>query len=232
MFGEKYGEQVRVVQIGDFSRELCGGTHVRASGDIGLFKLINESSVAAGVRRIEALTGQGALEYIQRETERLRSISLLLRTGSSEVVHRLEKLLASSREYEREIEQLKTRLASSRIDDLLNTSRDVKGVKVISIQVEGLDAKGLRSLADSLKDKMKSGVVVLGSVEDGKVSLITAVTRDLTNRYHAGNLAKEIAKIVDGSGGGRSDMAQAGGKNPGKLKEALEKVFDVIESMS
>lgn len=231
MFGEKYGDQVRVIQVGDFSMELCGGTHVKASGDIGLFKLVNESSIAAGVRRIEALTGSGALEYIQRETERLRSISLLLKTAPPDLVPRLEKLLAASREYEREIEQLKTRLASTRIDDLLDSSREIKGVKVISAQVDDLDTKGLRSLADAIKNRLKSGIVVLGTVEDSKVSLITAVTRDLIDRYHAGTIAKEVARIVDGSGGGRPDMAQAGGKNPAKLKEALEKVFEIVEGI-
>jgi len=229
MFGEKYGDQVRVVQVGDFSMELCGGTHVRASGDIGLFKLVSESSVAAGIRRVEALTGPGALEYIQRETERLRSISLLLKAAPPDLVPRLEKLLAASREYEREVEELKARLARAHVEDLLDASREVNGVKVVSARVEDLDAKGLRNLADTLKDQLKSGIIVLGTVEDGKVSLVTAVTRDLIDRYHAGTLAREVAKVVEGSGGGRPDMAQAGGKNPGKLKEALEKVFEIVE---
>lgn len=229
MFGEKYGDQVRVVQIGDFSMELCGGTHARASGDIGLFKLINESSVAAGIRRVEALTGPGALEYIQRETDRLRSISLLLKTNPADLINRLEKLLATSREQEREIEQLKARLASSRVDELLATSREIKGIRVISAQVDNLDLKGLRTLVDNLKDRIKSGIILLGTVEDGKVSLVAAVTKDLTDRYHAGTLVKEVARIVDGSGGGRPDMAQAGGKSPERLKEALEKVFEIVE---
>jgi alanyl-tRNA synthetase len=229
MFGEKYGDQVRVVQIGDFSMELCGGTHARASGDIGLFKLINESSVAAGIRRVEALTGPGALEYIQRETDRLRSISLLLKTNPADLINRLEKLLATSREQEREIEQLKARLASSQVDELLDTSREIKGIRVISAQVDNLDLKGLRTLVDNLKDRIKSGIILLGTVEDGKVSLVAAVTKDLTDRYHAGTLVKEVARIVDGSGGGRPDMAQAGGKSPERLKEALEKVFEIVE---
>ncbi len=229
MFGEKYGDQVRVVQIGDFSMELCGGTHARASGDIGLFKLINEGSVAAGIRRVEALTGPGALEYIQRETDRLRSISMLLKTGPADLINRLEKLLATTREQEREIEQLKARLASSRVDELLNTSREIKGIRVISTQVDNLDMKGLRTLVDNLKDRIKSGIILLGTVEGGKVSLVAAVTKDLINRYHAGTLVKEVAKIVDGSGGGRPDMAQAGGKNPERLKEALERVFEIVE---
>ncbi|HWP49289.1 MAG TPA: alanine--tRNA ligase [Candidatus Limnocylindrales bacterium] len=229
MFGEKYGDQVRVVQIGDFSMELCGGTHARASGDIGLFKLVNEGSVAAGIRRVEALTGPGALEYIQRETDRLRSISMLLKTGSADLINRLEKLLATAREQEREIEQLKARLASSRVDELLNTSREIKGIRVISAQVDNLDMKGLRTLVDNLKERIKSGIILLGTVEDGKVSLVAAVTKDLINRYHAGTLVKEVAQIVDGSGGGRPDMAQAGGKNPERLKEALERVFEIVE---
>jgi alanyl-tRNA synthetase len=229
MFGEKYGDQVRVVQIGDFSMELCGGTHARASGDIGLFKLVNEGSVAAGIRRVEALTGPGALEYIQRETDRLRSISMLLKTGPADLINRLEKLLATAREQEREIEQLKARLASSRVEELLNTSREIKGIRVISAQVDNLDMKGLRTLVDNLKDRIKSGIVLLGTVEDGKVSLVAAVTKDLIDRYHAGTLVKEVAQIVEGSGGGRPDMAQAGGKNPERLKEALERVFEIVQ---
>ena len=228
-FEEKYGERVRVVQIPGLSMELCGGTHALATGEIGLCKLINESSIAAGVRRIEVLTGEAALQHVQHEQQRLHKATALLKSSPDEFVQKVEKLLVTSREYEREIEHLKMKLATVRTEALIEQAREINGVKVIAAQVDSLDVKGLRNFADVLKGKLHSGIVVLGTVSDGnRVSLISAVTKELTSTYHAGKIIKEIAGIVGGSGGGRPDMAQAGGKSPEKLPEALEHVFQVV----
>ena len=232
-FEEKYGEKVRMVQIPGLSMELCGGTHAVATGEIGLFKLLSESSVAAGVRRIEALTGEAALAYIQQEEQQLRHATALLKSSPEEVSARIEKLLAASKEQEREVERLKMKLATLQTDALVEQARDIRGVKVLAARVDHLDSKGLRNFADVLKAKIQSGIVVLATVEDGqRVSLISAVTKDLVGKYHAGNIIKEIAGLIGGSGGGRPDMAQAGGKSPEKLPEAIEKVFQVVESWS
>ncbi len=231
-FEEKYGDRVRLVQIPVISIELCGGTHAKATGEIGLCKLISESSVAAGVRRIEALTGEAALHYIHQEEYRLRQASALLKSSPAELVQKVEKLVVTFREYEREIERLKTRLATLQTDSLVEQAREIQGVKVIAARVDNFDVKGLRNFADILKSKLRSGIVVLGTETNGKVSLISAVTKDISNTYHAGTIIKEVAAIVEGSGGGRPDMAQAGGKNPAKLTEALEKVFHVVEACS
>ena len=231
-FEEKYGDRVRIVQIPGISMELCGGTHALATGEIGICKLVSESSIAAGIRRIEALTGEAALHYIQAEEQRLRKASALLKASPGEFVQKVEKLLVTSKEYEREIERLKMKLATLQTDSLLEQAQEINGVKVIAARVENLDPKGLRNFADVLKGKLHSGIVVLGTETNGRVSLISAVTKDISNTYHAGNIIKEVANIVDGSGGGRPDMAQAGGKNPKKLSEALEKVFQIVKSCS
>ena len=232
-FEEKYGDTVRMVQIPGISTELCGGTHAAATGEIGLCKMINESSIAAGVRRIEALTGEGALRYISHEEQRLREVTALLKASPEELVPKVEKLVQASREQGREIEHLKMKLATLQTESLVERAREINGVKVVAARVEHLDAKGLRNLADVLKGKLGSGVIVLGTATDEKrVSLISVVTTDLTKIYHAGKIIKEVASIVGGSGGGRPDMAQAGGKNPGKLFEALDRVFQVVASAS
>jgi alanyl-tRNA synthetase len=231
-FEEKYGDRVRVVQVPGISMELCGGTHAEATGEIGLCKLISESSIAAGIRRLEALTGEAALRYVQDEEERLRHAASLLKSSPGEFVQKVEKLLATSREYEREIERLKMKMATLQIDSFIDQARDIQGVSVIATQIDNLDMKGLRNFADVIKNKLQSGIVVLGTATHDKVSLIATVTKDLTNTYQAGKIIKEVAAIVEGSGGGRPDMAQAGGKNPEKLAEALEKVFQVVESYS
>jgi alanyl-tRNA synthetase len=231
-FEDKYGDRVRVVQIPGISMELCGGTHAEATGEIGICKLINESSIAAGVRRIEAVTGEAALHHIQAEEHRLRQATSILKSSPGELVQKVEKLLVTSKEYEREIERLKMKLATLRTDTFIEKAKVINGVKVISVRVDELDAKGLRNFADVLKNKLQSGIVVLGTETHGRVSLISAVTKDISATYHAGNIIREVAKVVDGSGGGRPDMAQAGGKNPEKLAEALEKVFQVVESCS
>ncbi len=231
-FEEKYADRVRVVQVPGISMELCGGTHARATGEIGLCKLINESSIAAGVRRVEALTGEAALDYIQHAEERLRKAAALLKSSPKEFVRKVEKLILTTREHEREIERLKMKLATAHIDALIEQAREIQGIKVIAAHVENLDLKGLRNFADVLKNKLGSGIVVLGLTTNGRVSLISTVTKDLSKTYHAGNIVKEVAAIVEGSGGGRPDMAQAGGKNPEKLSEALERVFQVVETYS
>lgn len=229
-FEEKYGDRVRVVQIPGISMELCGGTHAEATGEIGICKLLGESSIASGIRRIEAVTGEAALDYIQQEESRLRQTTSLLKSSPAEVIAKVEKLLNTVKEHEREIERLKLKLASLQTEAFLQHARKIQGVNVIAARVDELDAKGLRNFADVLKNKLQSGIVVLGTVSDGRVSLISTVTRDLLPAYHAGNIIKEIAKFVDGSGGGRADMAQAGGKDAAKLSEALENVFQVVAS--
>ena len=227
-FGDKYGDRVRVLTMGPFSVELCGGTHVARTGDIGLFKFRTEGGVAAGVRRIEAMTGGGALDWVQEREERLRQIGSTLKASEEEAVERLERLLAQSRELERRIEKMQRDQAKSQSGDLLAQTRERDGVKVLATRVDGLDDKALRELADQLKDRLGSGVVALGASDGTKVSLIAAVTKDLTKRFHAGNIIKQIAPIVGGNGGGRPDFAQAGGKDASKLDDALAKVHELI----
>ena len=227
-FEEKYGDRVRVVQVSGISMELCGGTHVSATGEIGICKLLSESSIAAGIRRIEAVTGEAALHAIHAQEHHLRNAAMVLKASPGELVQKVEKLLVTSKEYEKEVERLKMQLAALRIDSLLEQARVINGVKVIAVQIDNLDVKGLRNFADVLKGKLHSGIVVLGTVENGRVALIATVTKDLINTYHAGKMIKEVAAVVEGSGGGRPDMAQAGGKNPQKLAEALNHVFQIV----
>ncbi|PID56222.1 alanine--tRNA ligase [candidate division KSB3 bacterium] len=232
-FEDKYGDRVRVVQIPGISMELCGGTHASATGELGLCKLVNESSIAAGVRRIEALTGEAALQYVQQEETRLREATSLLKVSSEEVVPKIERLLGNTRDYEREIERLNMKLATAQVSSLLEQAREICGVNVIAARIEHLDAKGLRNFADVLKAKLGTGIIVLGLESDtGRVSLLSAVTKDLNPAYHAGKIIKEVAAVVGGNGGGRPDMAQAGGKHPEKLNEALEHVFQIVEACS
>jgi alanyl-tRNA synthetase len=220
-FGDKYGDKVRVLGIGDFSTELCGGTHVSRAGDIGLFKIVSESGIAAGVRRIEAVTGQGALAYVKDNERTLGAAAGLLRGSRDELPARLSQLVERNRQLERELEALKTKLASGSSRDLLADVRTVAGVKLLVARIDGADSKALRTSADQLKDKLGSGVVVLGGVEDDKVRLVAGVTKDLTERFRAGDIIKPIASKVGGSGGGRPDFAQAGGTLPDQLDAAL-----------
>lgn len=228
-FEEKYGDRVRVVQVPGRSMELCGGTHVAATGEIGFCKLLSESSIAAGVRRIEAVTGESALRHVHEEEQRLRKTAGLLKAAPAEVVPKVERLLATVRDQEKEIARLTMQLAAMRVDSVVEQARVLNGVKVIAARVDNLDVKGLRNFADLLKDRLQSGIIVLGTVTEGRVSLIATVTKNLHPAYHAGNIIKEVAAIVEGSGGGRPDMAQAGGKNPEKLSEALQHVFQVVQ---
>jgi alanyl-tRNA synthetase len=221
LFGEKYGEQVRVLRMGDFSTELCGGTHVNAVGDIGLFKITAETGIAAGVRRIEALTGGRAIDLMEAESERLQRIADLLRGGREDVDQRVAQLLERSRGLERELDQLKGRLAGAAGADLAAQARPVAGVQVLAARLDGADPKSLREILDRLKDRLGSGVIVLATVTEGKVSLVAGITKDLTDRARAGDLIRIVAERVGGKGGGRSDMAQAGGSDTAALPEAL-----------
>ncbi len=228
-FGDKYGDRVRVVKIGDFSTELCGGTHVGQSGEIGVFKLRAEGGIAAGVRRIEAVTGDGALELIRSYERSLREISDLLRGSVEETADRVRKLLQQQRDLEKEIERLRGDLGKNQIPDLLAKQQTINGANILISRLEGVDAKRLREIADQIKEKMGSGVVVLASASDGSVNLVSSVTKDLTKRFHAGNIVKEIAAILGGGGGGRPDFAQAGGKDPAKIDDALRRAEEIIK---
>ncbi len=223
LFGEKYGDEVRVVAIGS-SKELCGGTHVGRTGDIGLFKIVSEAGVAAGVRRVEAITGNNALAYVQAQESRVQGISALLKTTPEEIAERVVGIMDNVRSLEKELARLKSKLAASQGDDLVGQAVDVKGAKVLAATLEGADATALRETMDKLKDKLKSAAIVLSSVADGKVTLIAGVTADLTGKVKAGELVNLVAQQVGGKGGGRPDMAQAGGTQPENLPAALAAV--------
>jgi len=228
VFDERYGESVRVVRMGDYSMELCGGTHVLRTGDIGFLKIISESSVAAGVRRIEAVTGREAVKYAEAVERELKISARLLKTGPLELNRRVEKLLKNQRDLEREIETLKGKLASKDSSDLLDKVKEVKGIKVLATRVDVPDVKTLRDFGDKMRDRISSGIVLLGSRVEDKAILLCMVTKDLTDRYNAGNIVGEIAPIVGGKGGGRPDMAQAGGPQSEKLEEALDTIEDIL----
>jgi len=229
-FGDKYGDRVRVVKIGDFSTELCGGTHVRSSGEIGLFKLHFEGGVAAGVRRVEAFTGEGALALIHSYEDRLREIGALVRGTPEDAADKVRRLLDHQKELEKEIEKLRGQFEQDQVRELLAKQRAVDGAKVLISQVDNLDAKQLREIADRLKEKLGSGIVVLASAGAGNVNLVATVTKDLTKRYHAGNIIKELAAMLGGGGGGRPEFAQAGGKHAGKISEALRRAEELVQA--
>ncbi len=238
-FGDRYPEQnVRVVTIPDpgsprgfYSKELCGGTHVRRAGDIGVFKIAVEQSVASGIRRIEALTGEGALADYQRSKDLLAEVAARLHVGESEVNEALERLAQAQKQVEKQLEAVQRKAAVGKLDALLQGVRSVKDVAVLAAQVEGLTREGLRELVDPLRQKMGSGVFVLAAVEDGRVALLSSVTKDLTNRLHAGKIIQSVAKDLGGQGGGRPDLAEAGGKDTSNLKSALDRVYPLIEGM-
>ncbi|MGA2403702.1 MAG: DHHA1 domain-containing protein [Syntrophobacteraceae bacterium] len=221
LFEEKYGDRVRLVEIPGFSRELCGGTHTHGTGDLGVFVILQETSIAAGVRRIEALAGRHALEYINRQRQIVNRAAAALKVAPSEVAERIEKVLAQQRQMEKELEALKASVAGRRSADLFDQTGEIDGVRVLVTQIEADNPKILREMNDKFKEKFLKGVAVFGAVSGEKVFLLAGVTRELTSRLHAGNLIKEIVKEVGGSGGGRPDMAQAGGNRPDKLKDAL-----------
>jgi alanyl-tRNA synthetase len=228
LFGEKYGDEVRMLDIGS-SRELCGGTHVARTGDIGFFKVVGETGIAAGVRRIEAVTAEGALNWVQQQEDTLASAASALKSGPHEVAQKITQMLDNVRNLEKELARLKSKLASSQGDELADQAVDVKGVKVIAATMDGADSKGLRESLDKLKDKLKSAAIVLAAVDGGKVSLIAGVTADLTAKLKAGELVNHVAQQVGGKGGGRPDMAQAGGAQPEGLPQALASVRAWVE---
>lgn len=230
LFGEKYGERVRVVNLGDFSMELCGGTHTAAAGDIGLFKIIQEAGIAAGVRRIEAATGIRALELVQQQEDSIGRIAGLVKSDRPQMETRLIKMMERQKEMERELATLESRLKAGQADDVMSQIQEIDGVKLLVAEVDSTDGKGLREMADKLRDKVVSGVVAIGCPHEGKVNLLVAVTGDLTGRLHAGKLVAALAADVGGRGGGRPDLAQAGGSQPEKLTEALSKVADLVRT--
>jgi alanyl-tRNA synthetase len=231
LFGEKYADHVRVLTINDFSKELCGGTHVRRTGDIGLFKVVSEGSVAAGTRRIEAVTGTSVLEQLRRQSQSLAQASEALRAKPEALIEAIEKLTESEKKLRKELEAQQMKRAASAAGDLVQQAREIKGVRLIAARVEVTDRSAMRQMVDDLRGKLQSGVIVLGSVADGRVSLIAAVTKDLTSKLDAGKIVKQAATYVEGSGGGRKDLAEAGGKNPAKLDESIQAVAGIIEQM-
>ncbi len=230
LFGEKYGDEVRVLTMGDFSIELCGGTHVKRTGDIGCFKIISETGVAAGVRRIEAVTGAGCLSWLSQREHALTAVAGLLKSAPDKAPEKLEQLLAKMRDLEKQLERLNAKLASSQGNDLLSQALDISGVRVLVTQLQGVEAKALREMLDQLKSKLGSCVLVLAVVEGEKVSLIAGVSKDLTDKIKAGELVNVVAQQVGGKGGGRPDMAQAGGTNPAKLSEAMAEALEWVRA--
>jgi len=228
LFGEKYGKVVRMVSMGDFSRELCGGTHVSSTGEIGFFKILSEGGIGSGLRRIEAATGRNAISLAKEDSQTAAQASSLLKTTKSHLVEKVEQLLESLKDREREIQQMQQKLARNQVTELLEKAVDISGIHVLAAKVQAPDMDALRSMTDLLRDKLGSGVIVLGSVAEDKVQFVAAVSKDLIPKLHAGNIIKEVAKITGGGGGGRPDMAQAGGKDPDKLDEAIAQVSKVV----
>ena len=229
LFGEKYGDEVRVLTMGDFSTELCGGTHVGRTGDIGFFKVVSESGIAAGVRRIEAVTAEGALSWVQQQEASLQQAAGALKAPVQEVTQKIGQIVDNVKSLEKELARLKSKLASSQGDDVAAQAVGVKGAKVLAALLDGADSKALREAMDKLKDKLKSCAVVLAAVEGGKVTLIAGVSADLIGKVKAGELVNFVAQQVGGKGGGRPDMAQAGGTDPSKLPQALASVQAWVE---
>ncbi len=230
LFEEKYGDRVRVISLDTFSKELCGGTHTKMTGDIGFFKIVHESSIASGVRRIEALTGETAVEFVLKSLRKLKDAANLLKDSPDNVPGRIKKVLATSKSLEKEVDNLKTKLASMSAADINEEIKEISGVKVLAKKVAADNPAALRNAADRFKDRIGSGIVVLGSEAKGKAMLIVVVTKDLADRFHAGDIVKKTAKIIGGGGGGRPDMAQAGGTKPENLPQALEEIYKIVEN--
>ncbi|VAW77539.1 Alanyl-tRNA synthetase, partial [hydrothermal vent metagenome] len=229
LFGEKYGDEVRVLSIGKFSVELCGGTHVSRAGDIGLFKIVSEAGIASGVRRIEAVTGSGALAHINETEKNLTEVAGLVKSVSEDVVGKVNQLLERNRKLEKELDTLKAKLASSQGSDLTGQAMEIEGIKVLAAYLEGADAKGLRETVDQLKNKLGAAAVILAAVEGKKIALVAGVTKAETTRIKAGELVNHVASQIGGRGGGRPDMAQAGGSQPENLEAALASVGDWVK---
>jgi len=238
-FGDKYPEaNVRVVTIPDatspcgfYSKELCGGTHVSRTGAIGVFKIMGEQSISAGIRRIEAISGDRALAEYQRVLATLRAAAGLLNASEEQLIPALERQIEHVKALEKRLEAQKRKAASSQAQGLIDEAREVKGVRVVAAKVDGFDREALRNLSDSLRQKLASGVIFLASAEDGKVALVTAVTKDLTPKLHAGRIVQELAKFVGGSGGGRPDLAEAGGKDTSGIEKAIGSIYPLVERL-
>jgi alanyl-tRNA synthetase len=224
LFGEKYDDEVRVLRLGDFSMELCGGTHVQRSGDIGLFKIVSESGVASGVRRIEAVTGKGALRWIDANQQNLDTVASLLKSQRDQIVPKVEQLIRRAKELEKELAQTRQQLLTGGSSKSAESIVEIDGIKVLSARMDGADAKTLRDAVDRFKDQLQSAVIVLGSIDDGKVRLAAGVTRNNIERIQAGDVIRPVAEQVGGKGGGRPDFAQAGGSNAQALDAALASV--------
>ena len=231
LFGEKYGEDVRTIEVPGFSKELCGGTHVRATGEIGFFTITSEGGIGSGVRRIEAVTGPGAYEYVKRDERILHEMRQLLKAQPEEEVDKLERLAAQQRDLERQLAALQQRLATAQTQDYFSEVQDVKGVKVLALHLQDFDRKGLRSFVDTAKDRLNSAVVVVGTAEDDKVALVAGVTKDLTDRISAGTLMGKLAALTGGKGGGRPDMAQGGGTQVDQLPDAIARVPEFVAAL-
>jgi alanyl-tRNA synthetase len=231
LFGEKYGDEVRVLSMGDgFSVELCGGTHASRTGDIGVFKIISEGGVAAGVRRVEGVSGAAALDWLNAADEQLKEAAALVKGSRDNVLDKLAAVLDRNRQLEKELEQVKAKAASAAGNDLAGFALDIKGVKVLATRVDGLDGKALLAMVDQLKNKLGDAVILLGGVQDEKVVLVAGVTQSLTAKLKAGDLMRQAAAVVGGKGGGRPDMAQGGGTDISKLDEALLLAVGFVES--
>ncbi|MCK5710719.1 MAG: alanine--tRNA ligase, partial [Deltaproteobacteria bacterium] len=229
-FEEKYGDKVRVVSIGDYSVELCGGSHLNTSGEAGLFKIVSEGASSAGIRRIDALAGKSAWDFMRGKEDTLAQASNLLRVPESDLISRLKKLVEENESVKSELDSYKNKMLSERAGDLMDNIKEVNGTKVLAAEVSGADAGQLRKVWDDVRSKLDSGVAVLGSRDNGKAFILVGVTKDLTNKYHSGNMVKELAPIIGGKGGGKPDLAQAGGDRPEKLGEALSKAYDIINA--
>jgi alanyl-tRNA synthetase len=232
LFEEKYGDRVRVVSLSDFSKELCGGTHTDRAGNIGVFKIIGESSVASGIRRIEALTGEAALAHIQQTEKIVRDAAGIVKEKPEALAARLEKILAQQKFLEKELDRMKAKVAEIKAVGSDDDIRSINGIRVLVKEVSVETPAALRGLADRFREKIKSGVVVLGSRAEAKVLLVVLVSKDLVDRLHAGDIVKQVSAVVGGGGGGRPDMAQAGGSRPEKLDQALKKAYEVVGAIS
>jgi alanyl-tRNA synthetase len=227
LFGEKYGDVVRVISVPGVSAELCGGTHAQATGDIGLFKIVSEGSVAAGIRRIEAVTGRAAIDFYRNEEAELRNVCETLKV-TERPADKVSRLISEMKDLEKQLETLKGKSAAENSGQIVKTAREINGVKVVAHRIDGIAAQDLRVLADNVRDTMGSGILVLASVRDDQASLIAMVTKDLAQRYSAGAILKEIAAAAGGKGGGKPDTAQGGTKEISQLDKALESLYDII----
>jgi alanyl-tRNA synthetase len=233
LFGEKYGNRVRVVMIGDYSTELCGGTHLVRTASVGSFKITSESSVGAGIRRIEAVTGMGVLSYIRDLNERLRSVASNLGSPVAEVDQASARLVSQFKDMQKQLEQIQAKGTASQAGELAQSAQEFNGIKVVASQVNSNDINILSSLADGITDRLRSGIIILGGVGDGKITFVCKVTPDLTGKgFHAGNLIREVAKTAGGGGGGKPEFAQAGGRDASKLAEALAKGVELVRQQA